>query len=252
MAWNRLSHSMEAHLVRKRRAAAKYKKTDGDKWIINICHKYGGVRHIDLISCNPVCLREFESKEAAVAFEEDCYQEAKRLKAEGKAWSHYRYIPRKQLGFHMKPLEESVKSRENSKEATLKIRCEAQKGFHLFCVVRNTVSELRTSMPTATAFSLLHSNYDEVGEREKSEWVMALQYMYNNTKTPIYSIKAERDPAVQTYHSLCQVAITLYNSHYFWIVVLIHQMHQCKDDVFHEATFGIDARQREDAKMDFG
>ena len=78
-----------------------------------------------------------------------------------------------------------MKSRENSKEATLEIRREAQKDFHLFCVVRNAVSELRTSMPTATAFSLLHSNYDEAGETGKSEWVMALQYMYNNTKTPI-------------------------------------------------------------------
>ena len=84
MARNRPSHSMEAHLARKRRAIAKYKKTDGDKWIINTCHKHGSVRPMDLTSRDPDWLREFKSKEAAVAFEEECHQEAKKLKAEGK------------------------------------------------------------------------------------------------------------------------------------------------------------------------
>ena len=78
---------MEAHLARKRRAIAKYKKTDGDKWIINTCHKHGSVRPIDLTSRDPDWLREFKSKEAAVAFEEECHQEAKKLKAAGKDWS---------------------------------------------------------------------------------------------------------------------------------------------------------------------
>ena len=50
---------------------------------------------------------------------------------------------------------------------------------------------------------------------------MALQYMYNNTRTRIYSIKAEHDPVVQIYHSLCQVAITLHHSRLFWTVVLL-------------------------------
>ena len=57
----------------------------------------GSVRPIDLVSRNPDRLREFESKEAAVAFEEECYQEAEKLKAAGEDWSQYRYIPRKKL-----------------------------------------------------------------------------------------------------------------------------------------------------------
>ena len=66
------AHSMEAHVVRKRRAAAKYKKVDGDRWIIDTSQKVGSVRPIDLVSRDPDRLREHESKEAAVAFEEEC------------------------------------------------------------------------------------------------------------------------------------------------------------------------------------
>ena len=62
MAGNRPSHSMEAHVVRKRRAAAKYMKTDGDKWIINTSHKLGSVRPIDLVLRHLDRLDEFESK----------------------------------------------------------------------------------------------------------------------------------------------------------------------------------------------
>ena len=79
------------------RAGNKYKKTDGGKWIIDTSNKLGSVRPIDLMSRDPDRLREFESKEAAVAFEEECYQDAKRLKVAGADWSAYRYIPRKKL-----------------------------------------------------------------------------------------------------------------------------------------------------------
>ena len=57
---------------RKKRATAKYKKVDGDKWIIDTSRKGGSVRPIDLVSQDPDRLREFESKEAAVAFVEEC------------------------------------------------------------------------------------------------------------------------------------------------------------------------------------
>ena len=79
------------------RAGNKYKKTDGGKWIIDTSNKLGSVRPIDLMSRDPDRLREFESKEAAVAFEEECYQDAERLKVAGADWSAYRYIPRKKL-----------------------------------------------------------------------------------------------------------------------------------------------------------
>ena len=101
------------------------------------------------------------------------------------------------------------------------VKREAQQDFHLFCVVRNAISELRTSMLTSTTFALLRSKYDAGGEKAKSEWVMALQFMYNNTKTPIYAIKAERDPSVRLYHGLCQVAITLRHPRFFWTAVLL-------------------------------
>ena len=110
---HRPSHSMEAHVVGKRRVVAKYKKIDGDKWTINASHRHGSVRPIDLVSRNPDRLSEFESKEAAVAFEEECHQEAKKRKAAGEDWSQYRYIPRKQLTIQSKPLEESGKPRGN-------------------------------------------------------------------------------------------------------------------------------------------
>ena len=87
---------------RKWKASQKYVETHG-KWIINTSHKLGSVRPIDLVSRNPDRLREFESKEAAVAFEEECHQEAEKLKAAGKDWSHYRYIPRKKLTIQAKP-----------------------------------------------------------------------------------------------------------------------------------------------------
>ena len=81
----------------------KYKKLAGDKWIINTSKDNGSVRPIDLVSRNPDELREFDSKEAAVVFEEECYQEAAKLKAAGEDWSQYRYIPRKKLTIQAKP-----------------------------------------------------------------------------------------------------------------------------------------------------
>ena len=75
----------------------KYNKINEDKWIIDTSQHRGSVRAIDLVSRNPDQLREFDSKEAAVVFEEECYQEAEKLKAAGEDWSQYRYIPRKKL-----------------------------------------------------------------------------------------------------------------------------------------------------------
>ena len=57
----------------------------------------GSVRPIDLVSRDPDRLREHDSKEAVVAFEEECYQEAERLKTAGEDWSQYRYIDRKKI-----------------------------------------------------------------------------------------------------------------------------------------------------------
>ena len=73
----------------------KYKNVEGDKWIIDTSKDNGSVRPIDLLSRDPDRLREHDSRESAVAFEEECYQEAERLKAAGEDWSQYRYIPRK-------------------------------------------------------------------------------------------------------------------------------------------------------------
>ena len=97
---------------RKWKANQKYVETHG-KWIINTSHKFGSVRPIDFVSRNPDRLRKFESKEEAVAFEEECHQEAKKRKAAGEDWSQYRYIPRKQLTIQAEPLEESGKPRGN-------------------------------------------------------------------------------------------------------------------------------------------
>ena len=82
---------------RRCRAKQKYKKVEGGKWVIDTSKDNGSVRPIDLVSRDPDRLREFDSNQAAVTFEEECYQEAERLKAAGEDWSKYRYIPRKQL-----------------------------------------------------------------------------------------------------------------------------------------------------------
>ena len=79
------------------RAKRKYKKVAGDKWIIDTSVQHGSVRPIDLVSRDPDCLREHVSLEAAIIFEEWCYQEAERLKAVGEDWIAYRSIPRKLL-----------------------------------------------------------------------------------------------------------------------------------------------------------
>ena len=42
------------------------------------------MRPIDLVSRDPDRLREHDSNEAAVTLEEQCYQEAERLKAAGE------------------------------------------------------------------------------------------------------------------------------------------------------------------------
>ena len=82
---------------RQHRAVLKYKKVEGDKWSIDTSKDRGAVRPIDLVSRDPDRLREHVTIEAAVAFEEECYKEAERLKAIGCDWSQYRYIPRRQL-----------------------------------------------------------------------------------------------------------------------------------------------------------
>ena len=105
---------------RKHRAGLKYKKINDNKWIIDTSKDNGSVRPIDLVSRDPDRLLEFEIKEAAVAFEEECHQEAEKLKAAGKDWSHYRYIPRKQLTIQTKPLEESGKPKENGELVAIK------------------------------------------------------------------------------------------------------------------------------------
>jgi hypothetical protein len=76
-------------------------------------------------------------------------------------------------------------------------------------------------MPTTTAFSLLIDKYSADKDTEKAEWVQALQHMYHETKTPIYSVLAKHDNAVKSYHELCQAAMTLQHSRLFWTVVLL-------------------------------
>ena len=83
----------EKDVRRKHRAGLKYKKVEGDKWIIDTGKDRGSVRPIDLVSRNPDRLRKFESKEEAVAFEEECHQEAKKRKA-GKAFLTKDPLPR--------------------------------------------------------------------------------------------------------------------------------------------------------------
>ena len=55
--------------LRKHRAGLKYKKLNGEKWIIDTSRDRGSVRPIDLVSRDPDRLREHDSKEAAVAFD---------------------------------------------------------------------------------------------------------------------------------------------------------------------------------------
>ena len=52
----------EKDVRRKHRAGLKYKKVEGDKWIIDTGKDRGSVRPIDLVSRDPDRLREFESK----------------------------------------------------------------------------------------------------------------------------------------------------------------------------------------------
>ena len=90
---------LTAERHRQRRSLSKYRKVGGNTWIINISDKHGSVRPIDLVSRDPARLREFESKEAALAFEEECHKEAQKLRVARENWSQYRYIPRKLLKF---------------------------------------------------------------------------------------------------------------------------------------------------------
>ena len=57
---------MQRENQRRHRAGLKYKKTEGEKWIIDTSKDRGSVRPIDLVSRDPDRLRERDSKEAAV------------------------------------------------------------------------------------------------------------------------------------------------------------------------------------------
>jgi len=81
---------------RRYNAVNKYHKVDG-MWTIDTNHRLGSVRPIDLVSRGPDQLRGFETQEAAVAFEEECFSEKQRLQAAYEDWSEYRYIDRKKL-----------------------------------------------------------------------------------------------------------------------------------------------------------
>ena len=69
---------------RTQRFAAKYKAVEG-KFIIDPSRN--AIRPIDFESTDDDHLREHGTLEAAVAFEEVCYKEAKLLRSQGHSWS---------------------------------------------------------------------------------------------------------------------------------------------------------------------
>ena len=90
-----------------------------------------------------------------------------------------------------------------------------------FCVVRDAITELRPVMSSRRAFKRLIQEYERHDDGEKALWVRVLQHMYNNSKTPIYSILAMRDPCVRHFHQLIQTAITLSCPRLFFVVLLL-------------------------------
>lgn len=66
--------------------------------------------------------------------------------------------------------------------------------FLTFCAVRDAITGLRAVMSSPRAFKRLIEEYQRDGDRDKAMWVRVLRYMYNNTKTPIYSVLAMQDP----------------------------------------------------------
>ena len=92
--------------------------------------------------------------------------------------------------------------------------------FLTFCVVRDAITELRPVMSSRRAFKRLIQEYERHDDGEKALWVRVLQHMYNNSKTPIYSILAMRDPCVRHFHQLIQTAITLSCPRLFFVALL--------------------------------
>ena len=100
LAKKSLPPSADKAAQRKYRAALKYKEVDG-KWMIDIQKKNGSVRPVDFISgdqnAEQEILRKFDSKLAAIDFEERCFHEKERLKTCGEDWLQYQTISRKKL-----------------------------------------------------------------------------------------------------------------------------------------------------------
>ena len=81
--------------MRLYRYGTKYTKK-GDAWSLDTS-KDVGIRPIDLSSREPDVLREFGTKEAAIAFEEKCFQDKWDKKKRGENICEYMTIPSKKL-----------------------------------------------------------------------------------------------------------------------------------------------------------
>ena len=101
------------------------------------------------------------------------------------------------------------------------IREEQFQDFLTFCAVRNAISGLRPVMSSLRVFEVLIQKYERNGVEDKVVWVKILRHMYLQTKTPIYSIMAAKDPCVQYFHELIQAAITLGHPRLFFVVLLL-------------------------------
>ncbi len=73
-------------LQRRYASEARYKQVE-NKWVINTDHPLGTVRPIDLVSRGPDVLLKYASLEAAVAFDEKCFQEKWEKKRNGECVS---------------------------------------------------------------------------------------------------------------------------------------------------------------------
>ena len=100
-----------------------------------------------------------------------------------------------------------------------RVREEQLQDFLTFCTVRDAISILRAVMSTQMAFEVLIAKYEKDGDEHKEEWAHVLRHMYRNTKTPIYSILAPKDPCVRHFHQLIQAAISLGRPRLFFVVL---------------------------------
>jgi len=88
--------NVDSAVQRENAVGAKYKKRGG-KWVIDIHHRLGSVRSIDLVSRDPDVLREHDTREAAIAYEMKLFRDKWEKQRRGEGITEYMTIPRKKL-----------------------------------------------------------------------------------------------------------------------------------------------------------